>query len=49
MLELFSMLSDADQKMVLKIMKGLINENKRSFNSTEIHKDSLREGNNQDA
>ena len=50
MLELFDALSDEDQKIVLELMKGIIDdENKRSFESTEIHKDSLREGDNQDA
>lgn len=49
MLELFNALSDEDQKIVLKLMRGLINENKRSIEQSQIHKDSIREGDNQDA
>lgn len=49
MLELFNALSEADQEAVIKIMRGLINEDKRSAQQDEIHQISLREGDNQDA
>lgn len=49
MLELFNALSESDQEAVIKIMRGLINEDKRSAQQNEIHQDSLREGDNQDA
>lgn len=49
MLELFNALSESDQEAVIKIMRGLINEDKRSAKQDEIHQDSLREGDHQDA
>ncbi len=49
MIELFNSLNESDQKLVLKIMRGLINENKRSADESQIHEDSVREGDNQDA
>ena len=49
MLELFNALSESDQEAVIKIMKGFIYENKRSAQQNEIHQDSLRKRDNQDA
>lgn len=49
MLELFNALNEADQEAVIKIMRGLINEDKRSAQQNEIYQNSLREGDHQDA
>lgn len=47
--EMYNALTDEQQQLIIRIMKGFIYENKRSVESNEIHQDSLREGDNKDA
>lgn len=47
--EMYNALTDEQQQLIIKIMKGFIYENKRSVEQNEIYQNSLREGDNQDA
>lgn len=47
--EMYNALTDEQQELIIKIMKGFIYENKRSVEQNEIYQDSLREGDHQDA
>lgn len=47
--DMYNALTDEQQELIIKIMKGFIYENKRSVEQNEIHQNSLREGDNQDA